>query len=77
VPLGVNAVQNTVDKDPCRLSAGYVAFAPDAVKKRYGSPAEYQKRIAASAQALVERRLLLAEDAETIVRAAQAVRWDD
>lgn len=77
VPLGVNAVQNTVDKDPCRLSAGYVAFAPDVVKKRYGSPAEYQKRIAASARALVERRLLLAEDADTIVRAAQSVRWDD
>src|SRR6185436_12939109 len=33
VPLGVNAVQNTVDKDPCRLSAGYVAYTPDVVKK--------------------------------------------
>jgi hypothetical protein len=77
VPLGVNAVQNSVDKDPCRLSAGFVAFAPEVVKKRYGSPAEYAKRISASASALVERRLLLAEDAEVIVRAAQAVRWDD
>jgi hypothetical protein len=77
VPLGVNAVQNSVDKDPCRLSAGYVAFPSDVVKKRYGSPAEYAKRIAASAAALVERRLLLAEDADAIVRAAQNVRWDD
>lgn len=77
VPLGVHAVQNSVDKDPCRLGAGYIAFAPDAVKARYGSPAEYTKRIAASAAALVERRLLLAEDADVIVQAARAVRWDD
>ena len=76
VPLGVNAVQNTVDKDPCRLSPGYVAYAPDVVKARYGSPADYAKRIEASAAALVERRLLLREDAETIVSAAQGVRWD-
>jgi len=77
VPLGANAVQNTVDKDPCRLSAGYVAYAPDVVKKRYGSPAEYTKRISASAALLVQRRLLLQEDAEVIQQAARAVRWDD
>ena len=77
VPLGVNAVQNTVDKDPCRLSAGYVAYAPEVLKARYRSPSEYAKRIAASAAALVERRLILGEDAEAIVSASQGVRWDD
>jgi hypothetical protein len=76
VPLGVHAVQNTVDKEPCRLGAGYAAYASDVVKARYGAPADYAKRISASAAALVARRLLLAEDAEPIVRAAQAVRWD-
>ena len=74
--LGVHAVQNTVDKEPCRLGAGYAAYPSDVVKARYGAPADYAKRISASAAALVARRLLLAEDAEPIVRAAQAVRWD-
>jgi hypothetical protein len=77
VPLGMHAAQNTVDKEPCRLGAGYVAYGPDVIKARYGSPAGYTKRIEASAAALVKRRLLLAEDAETIIRAAQAVRWSD
>jgi len=77
VPLGIHAAQNTVDKEPCRLGAGYVAYSPEVVKTRYGSPAEYTKRITASAGALVARRLLLAEDTETIVRAAQAVRLSD
>jgi hypothetical protein len=77
VPLGVNAVQNSVDKDPCRLSAGYLAYPVDEVKKRYKSPAEYSKRIAASAAKLAERRLILPEDADAVVRAAQNVRWDD
>jgi hypothetical protein len=76
VPLGVHAAQNTVDKEPCRLGAGYAAYASDVVKARYGAPADYAKRISASAAALVARRLLLAEDAEPIVRAAQAVLWD-
>jgi len=76
VPLGVHAAQNTVDKEPCRLGAGYAAYASDVVKARYGAPADYAKRISASAAALVARRLLLAEDVEPIVRAAQAVRWD-
>ena len=77
VPLGVHGVQNTVDKDPCRLSAGYVAYPADAVKARYKSPAEYAKRVAASAARLAERRLILAEDADAIASAAQDVRWDD
>ncbi len=77
VPLGVHGVQNSVDKDPCRLSAGYVAYPIDAVKTRYQSPAEYAKRVAASAARLAERRLILSEDADAIARAAQNVRWDD
>jgi hypothetical protein len=76
-PLGVHGVQNTVDKDPCRLGAGYVAFPASVVKARYGSPAEYSKRIGESASRLVERRLMLAEDAEAIVQASRKVRWDD
>jgi hypothetical protein len=77
VPLGVHGVQNTVDKDPCRLAAGYIAYASDVVKARYKSPAEYAKRVSASAARLVERRLILAEDAEVISRAVQNTRWDD
>ena len=76
-PLGVHGVQNTVDKDPCRLSAGYEAYPMAVVKARYGSPAEYSKRIGEAAARLVERRLILAEDAETIVQASRSVRWDD
>jgi hypothetical protein len=76
-PLGVHGVQNTVDKDPCRLSAGYEAYPMAAVKARYGSPAEYSKRIGEAAAKLVERRLLLAEDAEVILQASRNVRWDD
>ena len=73
----LHGVQNTVDKDPCRLSAGYVAYPIAALKTRYKSPAEYAKRVAASAARLAERRLILPEDAEAIARAAQNVRWDD
>ena len=77
VPLGMHGVQNSVDKDPCRLSAGYVAYPIDAVKARYKSPAEYAKRVAASAAQLAQRRLILPEDADAITRAAQNVRWED
>jgi hypothetical protein len=73
----VHGVQNTVDKDPCRLSAGFEAYPMAAVKARYGSPAEYTKRIGESAAKLVERRLLLPEDAEAIVQASRNLRWDD
>jgi hypothetical protein len=78
VPLGLHGVQNApVDKDPCRLSAGYDAFPMAMVKARYGSPAEYSKRISEAAAKLVERRLILAEDADVIVQASRNVRWDD
>ena len=77
VPLGVHAVQNDVDKDPCRLSAGFMAFAPGMLKSRYGSPAEYAKRVGESAQRLVTRRLLLPEDAQAISKAVSDLRWDD
>jgi hypothetical protein len=77
VPLGMHGVQNDVDKEPCRLSAGYVAFPAAAVKARYASPADYAKRVADSAAKLVERRLLLAEDAEAISQAVRGLRWDD
>ncbi len=76
-PLGVHGVQNTVDKDPCRLGAGYEAYPMATLKARYGSPAEYSKRVAESAARLVERRLILAEDAEVIVQASRNVRWAD
>ena len=77
VPLGVHGVQNTVLKDPCRLGAGYVAYPMATVKARYGSPAEYSKRIGDAAAQLVARRLLLAEDAEAIVQASRKVSWSD
>jgi hypothetical protein len=77
VPLGVHGVQNSVDKDPCRLGAGYVAYPAAAVKARYGSPAEYSKRVADAAAKLASQRLLLIEDAEAIAAASRNVRWDD
>jgi hypothetical protein len=76
-PLGVHGVQNTVDKDPCRLGAGYMAYPFAVVKARYGSSGEYTKRVGEAAARLVERRLLLPEDAEAIVQASRNVRWED
>jgi hypothetical protein len=77
VPLGVHGVQNTVDKDPCRLSAGYEAFPPAMLKARYGTPADYSKRVAEAAARLTAQRLLLPEDAEIIVQAVRNQGWDD
>jgi hypothetical protein len=45
------------------------------LEKRYGSHAAYVKKVEAAAQALVKDRLLLAEDAERFVKAAQARSW--
>jgi hypothetical protein len=76
-PLGAHGLQNSVDKDPCRLGAGYEAYPMSVVKARYGSPDAYAGRVAAAASKLLERRLLLLEDAEAIVKAARGVRWED
>lgn len=75
VPLGVHGVQNSVDKEPCRLSAGYQAYPESVVKERYGSAAAYAKRVADAAARLVERRFLLEEDADAIAKIARDVRW--
>jgi hypothetical protein len=77
VPLGAHGLQNTVDKDPCRLGAGYEAYPMSVLKARYGAADTYVAQVGASAAKLVERRLLLPEDAEAIVRAARNVRWED
>jgi hypothetical protein len=45
------------------------------LEKRYGGHAAYVKRVEAAAQALLKERLLLAEDAERYVKAAQARSW--
>jgi hypothetical protein len=45
------------------------------LEKRYGGQAAYVKRVEAAAQVLVKERLLLAEDAERYVKAAQARQW--
>ena len=76
-PLGAHGLQNTVDKDPCRLGAGYEPYPVGVVKARYGSAEEYVARVIASANKLAEQRLLLPEDAEAIAKAARNVRWDD
>lgn len=76
-PLGVHGVQNTVDKEPCRLSAGYEPYPMSVVKARYGSAAGYAKQVDEAAAKLVSRRLLLAEDAEAIGAAARQIRWAD
>ncbi len=76
-PLGAHGLQNTVDKDPCRLGAGYEPYPMGAVKARYGSADEYVARVTSAASKLVERRLLLREDAEAIINAARSVRWED
>jgi len=76
-PLGAHGLQNTVDKDPCRLSAGYEAYPMSVVKARYGSSETYVANVSAAAAKLVERRLLLPEDAEAITQAARNVRWAD
>jgi hypothetical protein len=76
-PLGAHGLQNTVDKDPCRLSAGYEAYPMSVIKARYGDADSYVAQVNAAAARLVERRLLLLEDAEAIVKAARSVRWGD
>ena len=76
-PLGAHGLQNSVDKDPCRLGAGYEAYPMTVVKARYGSPSDYTNRIDEAAARLVQRRLLLQEDAEAIVKASLSVRWED
>jgi hypothetical protein len=77
VPLGAHGLQNTVDKDPCRLGAGYEPYPMGVVKARYGDAGTYVDQIRAAAEKLVARRLLLPEDAEAIVKAARSVRWED
>jgi hypothetical protein len=77
VPLGVHGVQNSVDKDPCRLGAGYVAYPAATVKARYGTLTEYSKRVSEAAVKLASQRLLLIEDAEAITAASRNVRWED
>jgi hypothetical protein len=76
-PLGAHGLQNTVDKDPCRLGAGFDPYPMSVIKARYGSPDDYVARISGAANNLVARRLILPEDAEAIVKAARSVRWDD
>lgn len=76
-PLGAHGLQNTVDKDPCRLGAGYEPYPMNVLKARYGAADTYVAQVAAAAAKLLERRLLLLEDAEAIVKAARNVRWDD
>lgn len=56
--------ERTASRDP-RLS----------LEKRYGSREEYVRRVTEAADALVADRLLLQEDAEAYVKAAQARRW--
>jgi hypothetical protein len=76
-PLGAHGLQNTVDKDPCRLGAGYDPYPMSVIKARYGDAESYVGQVTASAERLVARRLILPEDAEAIVRAARNVRWGD
>jgi hypothetical protein len=76
-PLGAHGLQNSVDKDPCRLGAGYEAYPMSVIKARYGDAGAYVAQVGAAAARLVERRLLLPEDAEAIVKAARGVRWGD
>jgi len=76
-PLGAHGLQNSVDKDPCRLGAGYEPYPMNVIKARYGAADSYVAQVSAAAAKLIERRLLLPEDAEAIVRAARNLRWDD
>jgi len=76
-PLGAHGLQNTVDKDPCRLGAGYEPYPMGVVKARYGDADTYVGQVRASAERLVARRLLLPEDAVAIVQASRNVRWGD
>jgi hypothetical protein len=76
-PLGAHGLQNTVDKDPCRLGAGYEPYPMNVIKARYGAADTYVAQVSAAAAKLVERRLLLREDAEAIINAARNVRWED
>jgi hypothetical protein len=77
VPLGAHGLQNSVDKDPCRLGAGYEPYPMSVIKARYGDADTYVGQVTASAERLAARRLLLPEDVEAIVRAARNVRWGD
>ena len=45
------------------------------LEKRYGTQAEYVAKVSAAANLLVTERLLLQEDADAYVKAAQALKW--
>ncbi len=64
VPLLRGAAARREMRDP-RASLG----------ERYGTPASYASRVAENAEAMVRAGRLLDEDAQRIVRRAQAVRW--
>lgn len=71
----------------CDRDGSYIAFSKDRAEKlakkdprpsileRYESHASYVKKVEAAAKRLVKDRLLLEEDADRYVKAAQARRW--
>lgn len=75
-----------MEDEPCYLSGSFIPFATTAeerlaagdprpsLEERYGSHRGYVQAVAAAAQGLVAERLLLAEDAERTIRAAQALQ---
>jgi hypothetical protein len=73
-----------MENEGCYLQGSYIPFAKTAAERlaagdprpsleeRYPSQEAYVEAVSAAAQSLVAQRLLLAEDAERVIRAAQA-----
>ena len=73
-----------IEDEPCYLSGSYIPFAPTAAERtatgdprpsleeRYPTRAAYVQAVETATRALVAERLLLAEDAERLTRAAHA-----
>jgi hypothetical protein len=78
VPLATFTGWNPVPGQSRTLVRGLgstIPFSPDAILQRYADQEALLRRIRQSAEALVARRCLLAEDVERIV-STSAIRWD-
>ena len=72
-PLGTHGAQNFPLNDrACNLNAAFIAFAKSSIEERYRTHEGYVGRIRAAAQRLVGERFLTEQDAQEIVRAAEA-----
>lgn len=80
VPLGTYTGWNLYkapfpEGELCDRDGSFIAFPETKLNERYGSHADYVNKVKAVTRDLVRQRLILPEDAERYLKAAQARRW--